>query len=153
MDTINYEMIKQINRDMISNQTRLQDENLKIHNRNKSLIEKIEKLSKNENLKYLNFKVIAIAVAIGLIIGLLSGVLIAKYSKNYDFQEKLTEKEFKKQKFDIYPDNEFACRINGKRFVANDVINGWMFRKTVPSWKKLIFTDVAETKSFSVDLK
>ena len=72
--------------------------------------------------------------------------------KPYDFTKKLTEKEFKKQKFDIYPNNEFACRVNGKRFEANDIINGWMFRKTVPSWKKLIFTDPAETKSFSVDM-
>ena len=128
-------------------------DNIEITNKQDEITNRLEDLSKNENLKYLNFKVIGIAVAIGLIIGLLSGVLLAKYSKTYDFQEKLTEKEFKKQKFDIYPDNEFACRINGKRFVANDVINGWMFRKTVPSWKKLIFTDVKETKSFSVDLK
>jgi len=160
MDTVNYEMIKQINRDMISNQTRLQDENKKMHDRNKSLIEKIEKLSKNENLKYLNFKVIGIAVAVGLIVGFSSGGLVfSNFSKShnntiqYDFYKKLTEEEFKKQKFDIYQNNEFACKINGKRFEANDVINGWMFRKTVPSWKKLIFTDPAETKSFSVDLK
>ena len=159
MDTVNYEMIKQINRDMISNQTRLQDENKKMHDRNKSLIEKIEKLSKNENLKYLNFKVIGIAVAVGLLLGFTSGGLVfSNFSKShntiqYDFYKKLSEEEFKKQKFDIYQNNEFACKINGKRFEANDVINGWMFRKTVPSWKKLIFTDPAETKSFAVDLK
>ena len=128
-------------------------DNQQIHAANEQIVDRLEDLARNENLKYLNFKVIGIAVAVGLVIGLLSGVLIAKYSKTYDFQEKLTEKEFKKQKFDIYPDNEFACRINGKRFIANDVINGWMFRKTVPSWKKLIFTDPAETKSFTVDLK
>ena len=76
-----------------------------------------------------------------------------KEKKAYDFNKKLTEEEFKKQKFDIYKNNEFACRINGRRFKANDIINGWMFRKTVPSWKKLIFTDPAETKSFAVNME
>ena len=135
-------------------------DNIEITNKQDEITNRLEDLSKNENLKYLNFKVIGIAVAVGLIVGFSSGGLVfSNFSKShnntiqYDFYKKLTEEEFKKQKFDIYPDNEFACRINGKRFVANDVINGWMFRKTVPSWKKLIFTDVKETKSFSVDLK
>ena len=135
-------------------------DNIEITNKQDEITNRLEDLSKNENLKYLNFKVIGIAVAVGLIVGFSSGGLVfSNFSKShnntiqYDFYKKLTEEEFKKQKFDIYQNNEFACRVNGKRFEANDVINGWMFRKTVPSWGKLIFTDPAETKSFTVDLK
>ena len=136
-------------------------DNIEITNKQDEITNRLEDLSKNENLKYLNFKVIGIAVAVGLLLGFTSGGLVfSNFSKShntntiqYDFYKKLSEEEFKKQKFDIYQNNEFACRINGKRFIANDVINGWMFRKTVPSWGKLIFTDPAETKSFSVDLK
>ena len=121
MDTINYEMIKQINRDVIKTQESISRENEKIYDQNEQLIDRIEDLSKNENLKYLNFKVIGIAVAVGLLLGFTSGGLVfSNFSKShnntiqYDFYKKLSEEEFKKQKFDIYQNNEFACKINGK---------------------------------------
>ena len=161
MDTVNYEMIKQINRDVIKTQESISRENEKIYDQNEQLIDRLEDLSKNENLKYLNFKVIGIAVAVGLLLGFTSGGLVfSNFSKShntntiqYDFYKKLSEEEFKKQKFHIFPNDKLACKINGKLFFTNDIINGWMFKKTVPSRKKLIFHNLAETEGFSVDIK
>jgi len=61
MDTVNYEIIKNINRDIIKSQQT-----------QKYILDDLKKISNNSNLKYLNFKVIGSSLAAGLLLGALS---------------------------------------------------------------------------------
>lgn len=58
MDSVNYEIIKQVNRDII-----------KAQNKEELLLDRLEKLSNSAKIKYLNFKVIGIASLLFFLIG------------------------------------------------------------------------------------
>lgn len=72
MDTVNYEMVKQVNKELLSTQEQINRENSHIYKRNKEIVDRLEDLSNNANIKYLNFKVIGGALGIGLLLGALS---------------------------------------------------------------------------------
>ena len=72
MDTVNYEMVKQVNKELLSTQEQINRENSHIYKRNKEIVDRLEDLSNNANIKYLNFKVIGGALGIGLLLGVLS---------------------------------------------------------------------------------
>ena len=72
MDTVNYEMVKQVNKELLSTQEQINRENSHIYKRNKEIVDRLEDLSNNANIKYLNFKVIGGALGIGLLLGALA---------------------------------------------------------------------------------
>lgn len=66
METVNYKLISSVNREILEAQAT-----------SEKLVGRLEKLSTNSNIKYLNFKVIGGALGIGLLLGALS---VAGYS-------------------------------------------------------------------------
>ena len=78
MDTVNYEIVKQINRELLNTQ----EQNVQIHKRNKEILEKLDELNN------LNFKFIGIALGAGLLLGVLfvSGY---SYFKFKEFQKQI----------------------------------------------------------------
>jgi len=123
-------------------------DNQKILGENKILLKRLEKLANNSNLKYLNFKVIAISVLLGVLLGssLTGSLMLFKQHKSlssftkpvYDFDKTLSVEEFKKQNFEILDYN--TIKVNSKVFKRNDVINGFTFVKTTGAGKVLFLT-------------
>ena len=125
MDTVNYEMVKQINKELIATQEQTNSENANIYNRNKKLIKRLEELSNNANIKYLNFKMIGGSLAIGLLLGALA-VGGYSYYKVHQALKKVkniqtTNKEYnsmflqeeKKLALKTFPDKYYCTLTNG----------------------------------------
>ncbi len=125
MDTVNYEMVKQVNKELLSTQEQINRENSHIYKRNKEIVDRLEDLSNNANIKYLNFKVIGGALSIGLLLGMLS---IGGYSyykvhqalkkvKNIQTRNKeynsMFLQENKKLALKTFPDKYYCTLTNG----------------------------------------
>ena len=67
MEIVNYNLLKEVNTSLVESEAKIE-----------ILTDRLEDLARNENLKYLNFKVIGIAVAVGLIVGFTTGGLVFK---------------------------------------------------------------------------
>lgn len=77
-------------------------------------------------------------------VGMAPVVQAPEVLSQYDFGKTLPEEEFKNQKFDIYLDNLTNIKINGKDFVANDVINSYRFIKATSAGKILFIKENKE---------
>ena len=87
MDTVNYEIVKQINRELLNTQEQLNRENVQIHKQNKEILEKLDELNN------LNFKFISIALVTGILLGAL-GISGYSYFKIKDLQSKVLPDEY-----------------------------------------------------------
>ncbi|MDD5373300.1 MAG: hypothetical protein PHO62_07750 [Sulfurimonas sp.] len=74
-----------------------------------------------------------------------------RIAPSYDFEAKLSEMDFTKQKFDIYTADLSKIRVNGRDFFANDIINGYRFIKATMAGKMLFIKDNKEP--FWVEMK
>jgi len=136
-------------------------------NQNIKILKRLEKISNNANIKYLNFKVIGGSLLIGIIIGIAIGmgmtiayvhplqqnnsvVVKKEVAPSYDFNKPISIAELKKQKFELLGVHQI--KMNGKLFKSNDFINGYKFIKAT-STGRILFLPFADKKPFWVITK
>lgn len=92
------------------------NDNADIAAKNDKILERLEKLSSNSNIKYLNFKVMSTALFVGLIIGVLGSLSYSSYVT--EPKEIVLKKEIKK----LENDNDFL-RIYLQKIVSKIPVN------------------------------
>ncbi len=161
METVNYKLIHSVNREIIEAQAK-----------SEKLVDRLEKLSTNSNLKYLNFKVIGGALGIGLLLG---AVAVGGYSYYRvhqaedsafkinkqlvvnlvnNFTKIKTKSEMLKYTYAPVGTNiTNSIKINNFVFKRLDIVNGWVFQRAQPLFHKAFFTNAKNGNLVVVNLK